>query len=262
MEIIRNGAIGLLVRDEGPRDGPVLMFSNSLGTDHRVFEPLMPHLPEGLRIVCYDKRGHGLSDAPDAPYVIDDHVSDAAAICEALGLKDIAFVGLSVGGLIGQGLAHARPGLMKALVLMDTAAKIGTVEMWEGRINAIKDGGLASISDAILDRWFSPTLRNDPVRLTPWQNMLLRTPEQGYIGTGYAISKADFRDRVAELTFPIMAMAGEYDQATSPEVVEETAKMYGAPFHLVKEAGHLPCVEQPEVVAGLITDFLKTAGHI
>ncbi len=245
-------------RDEGPRDGRVVMFGNSLGTDLRVWDILLPLLPEGLRIVRFDKAGHGLSDCPEAPYAMDELVRDAENLAEHLGLKDITFVGLSIGGLIGQGLAAKRPDLLKALVLMDTAAQIGTNDMWNTRVNAVRKGGIESLADPILERWFAPTYRNgQPAQMAAWRNMLTRTPAEGYIGCCQAIAAADLTESTRALTLPVMAMAGDQDGSTPPALVQATAELCNAAFHIIEDAGHLPCVEQPEVVAKLITEFLE-----
>lgn len=259
--VTSNGAV-LHVQVDGPDTGPVVMFANSLGTDLRVWDPLLPHMPKGLRIVRFDNRGHGLSDCPAAPYDMDTLVSDAEAVVDALELTNVAFVGLSIGGLIGQGLAARRPDVMRALVLMDTAAKIGSPEMWGERIAAVLSGGLEPMGDAILDRWFAPEMRNDATRLAPWRNMLIRTPVDGYVGCCAAIAGADFTASTAALTLPVMAMAGSEDGATTPELVEATAKLCNATFHVIVNAGHLPCVEAPETVGALISDFLKEVGHV
>lgn len=259
--VTSNGAV-LHVQVDGPDTGPVVMFANSLGTDLRVWDPLLPHMPKGLRIVRFDNRGHGLSDCPAAPYDMDTLVSDAEAVVDALELTNVAFVGLSIGGLIGQGLAARRPDVMRALVLMDTAAKIGSPEMWGDRIAAVQSGGLEPMGDAILDRWFAPEMRNDATRLAPWRNMLIRTPVDGYVGCCAAIAGADFTASTAALTLPVMAMAGSEDGSTTPEMVAATAKLCNAAFHVIPDAGHLPCVEAPETVGALISDFLKEVGHV
>ena len=251
-----SNGVALHVRDEGPRDGRVIIFSNSLGTDLRVWDLLIPLLPDNLRIVRYDKRGHGLSDCPDAPYHMDSLVDDALCVIDTLGIKDITFVGLSVGGLIGQGVAARRPELLKGLVLMDTAAKIGTVEMWAERIAAVEKGGLTNYAESILDRWFSEPLRHDKIKLSPWKNMLVRTPLAGYLGTSAAIAGADMTSSTSELVVPVMALVGEHDGATSPELVRNTAELCNAEFHMISDAGHLPCVERPDQTVAHINQFL------
>lgn len=253
--------IVLHLRDEGPREGHVVMLANSLGTDLRVWDALLPLLPAGLRLVRYDKRGHGLSDCPPAPYAMERLVADAGAICDALGLKDITFVGLSIGGLIGQGLAAARPGLMRGLVLMDTAAKIGTPEMWQDRIGAVQTGGIAALSEAVLERWFAPAFREGDPGFPMWRNMLERTPVDGYAGCCAAIAGADMTASTAALDLPVLAMAGALDGATPPELVAQTAQLCGADFHELPDAGHIPCVEQPAAVAALLNEFLERTSN-
>lgn len=257
MQTISTNGITLHIRDEGPRDGRVVMFANSLGTDLRVWDALLPLLPAGLRIVRYDKRGHGLSDATPAPYAMDQLVADAEGICDSLGLRDITFVGLSIGGLIGQGLAARRPDLVRALVLMDTAAKIGTASMWQDRIDTINAKGVEALADPILERWFTPGFRATNPGFAMWRNMLTRTTVAGYTGCCAAIAEADLTGTTRALTLPVMALAGDQDGSTPPDLVRATADLCGAAFHVIADAGHIPCVEQPEATARLLTEFLE-----
>lgn len=246
----------LAVHDQGPMYGRVVMFANSLGTEMRVWDPLLAEMADDLRIIRFDKRGHGLSDCPNAPYKIETLVEDAIAIAEALDLRDVTFVGLSIGGLIGQGLAAKRPDLLRALVLMDTAAKIGDKAGWNDRINAIEKDGIEGMADGILDRWFGTEMLANP-NLSIWRNMLITTPQQGYIGCCHAIAGADFTTQTAELKMPVLAIAGSEDGATPPELVRATADLCGAEFHEVAGAGHIPCAEKPREVAKILTQFLK-----
>ncbi len=257
MRTLTSQGVTLHIQTDGPDDGRVVMFGNSLGTDLRVWDPMLPYLPEGLRLVRFDKRGHGLSDCPQPPYAIDTLVSDAEAVIDALGLRDVTFVGLSIGGLIGQGIAARRPDVIRALVLMDTCHKIGTPEMWQDRIAAVQADGLAGMADAILDRWFAPEMRNDPVRVAPWRNMLSRTPNDGYIGCCAALAEADFTGATSGLAIPVMAMVGSEDGSTTPDMVQSTAALCNAAFHVIPDVGHLPCVEAPEHAGALIRDFLE-----
>ena len=257
MQTISTSDITLHIRDEGPRTGRVLMFANSLGTDLRVWDALLPLLPAGLRIVRFDKRGHGLSDATPAPYALDQLVADAEAVCDRLGLTDITFVGMSIGGLIGQGLAARRPDLVRALVLMDTAARIGTAAMWQDRIAAINAGGVEALADPILERWFTPAFRDTNPEFALWRNMLIRTSVAGYAGCCAAIAGDALTASTRALRLPVMAMAGDQDGSTPPALVRATAELCGAPFHVIPDAGHIPCVEQPETTARLLTEFLE-----
>lgn len=257
MQFLQRPNATLHLRDEGPRDGRIVMFANSLGTDLRVWDALLPLLPQDLRIIRFDKRGHGLSDAPEAPYAMDDLVADAEAICDELALSDVTFIGLSIGGLIGQGLAAKRPDLLRALVLMDTAAKIGTADGWNARISAVRQTGLLPMADAIMERWFTKPFRDSDPSFALWTNMLTRTTVDGYIGCCAAIAGADLTESSRALTLPVMVMVGDQDGSTPPDLVKATADLIGAEFHLVPDAGHIPCVEQPAITAELIASFLE-----
>ncbi len=256
MNCITYDGVSLHVRDEGDKNGRVLMFSNSLGTDLRVWDRLIPHLPEGLRLVRYDSRGHGLSDCPPPPYTIDHLIDDAVIVIDALGLTDITFVGLSIGGLVGQGLAAREPDLLRGLVLMDSAAKIGSREIWAERAAQLNEVGISGMSEALLERWFSEGFRKQEARLAPWRNMLIRTSLDGYTGSCAAIADADFTKSNANLNLPVLAIVGADDVSTPPEHVRATASGCNADFHIVESAGHLPCVEQPEKTAALLSHFL------
>ena len=181
MRMVEANGIALHVREDGDPDGKPVVFSNSLGTDLRLWDAILPLLPKGLRIIRYDKRGHGLSDCPDGPYTLEDLVADAEALLEALGIRDCVFVGLSVGGLIGQELARNRPDLIRAAVLSNTALRMGTPDMWLDRMAAIRVGGLESIAEAIMDRWFGAGFRQRP-EVALWKNMLTSIPQEGYLG--------------------------------------------------------------------------------
>ncbi|MGI9501130.1 MAG: 3-oxoadipate enol-lactonase [Geminicoccaceae bacterium] len=252
-----NGQV-LHVQDEGPRDGPVLVFSNSLGTDLRVWQPLMSYLPHGLRIIRYDKRGHGLSTCPDGSYSIDDLRRDLEGQLDRMKVKEAVVVGLSVGGMIGQALAAARPDLVKGLVLCSTGHKIGPPSIWETRIQTIQEHGIAAMSDGILQRWFSARFHKErPVELQLWRSMLTRTPVEGYIGTCRAIQEADLTDASRGLRMPAICVVGSEDGATTPDLVRSTAELIGTELVVVDGAGHLPCVEAPETLASIIGGFLK-----
>lgn len=250
--------VTLHYRLDGPSHLPLLVFSNSLGTDLRVWEPLLPLLAGRYRFLRYDKRGHGLSSCPPAPYAIDDHVGDLAGLLDALGLSQVDLCGLSVGGIIAQGVAARRPELVSRLILCDTAHRIGPRDAWEQRIAAIRDGGIEAVAEAVLERWFSPAFRHHhPTELALWRHMLTRTPVEGYVGTCAAIRDADLTDSSARLTQPALCLVGDQDGATPPALVESLAGLLPrGRFEVIANAGHLPCVEQPAALAALIGDFL------
>lgn len=262
MQSVKRGELTLHVADEGDPTGPALVFANSLGTDLRVWDAVLPLLPAGLRLIRTDKRGHGLSDDAPGPWRIEDLADDLAAVLDRLGVRQAVVVGLSVGGLIAQSLAARRPDLVRALVLSGTAPKIGTAEMWNARIDAVRAGGIAPLADAILERWFTARFRAEAADYPLWRSMLVRTPAAGYAETCAAIRDADLTASTAALRLPVLAMVGEADGSTPPDLVRAmAAAIPGARFEVIADAGHIPGVEQPAVVARLIGDFLKETGH-
>lgn len=262
MPIASVNSLALHYRDDGPPDGPPVVFSNSLGTDLRLWDPLLPHLPPGLRLIRYDTRGHGLSDCPPGPYSMGMLIRDAEALLDHLQIRDAVFVGLSIGGMIAQGLAVKRLDQIRALVLSNTAARIGTAQIWDDRIAAVRNGGIEALADATLERWFSRAFRATP-ELTLWRHMLTRQPQAGYIGCAAAISGTDFYTTTAALTLPTLAIAGSEDGSTPPDLVRETADLIkGSRFELIRGAGHLPCVEAPQDYARRLTQFLQDIGHV
>ncbi len=265
MHFARIDEIVLHYDDTGPRPGaPVLVFSNSLGTDFRAWDRLAARLADRFRILRYDKRGHGLSQATPAPYRIDDHVADLVGLLDHLSLDRIVLCGLSVGGLVAQGLAARQPHRLQALILSDTAARIGTTERWAARIAQVEAGGIEAAADSIMELWFSAAFRSSrPEESAGWRNMLVRTPVAGYLGTCAAIRDADFSADSARIGAPTLCLVGSEDGATPPELVRGTADLIrGAQFAVIDGAGHLPCIERPEVMAGLITSFLEEHGLV
>lgn len=262
MKIFDTGEVRLHYRVDGPDDGAPVVFSNSLGTDLRLWDPIIPLLPKGLRLIRYDKRGHGLSSCPPAPYSMGSLVTDAEKLMDHLGVKDCVFVGLSIGGMTAQGLAVKRLDLIRAVVLSNTAAKIGTPEMWDERIAAVEKGGIEALADGVMERWFSKGFRETP-ELELWRNMLTRTEDAGYAGCSAAISGTDFYTTTATLRLPSLGIAGAEDGSTTPDMVREMMDLIPASkYHLIRKAGHLPCVEQPEEYAETLTNFLREVGHV
>lgn len=259
-----NTGIRLHYDDQGERDAPTVVFANSLGTDFRLWDAVLPLLPKGLRIIRYDMRGHGLSSCPDGPYYMGDMVADIATLLDQIDVKNCVFVGLSVGGIVAQGLAAERLDLVRAMVLSNTAVKIGTPAMWEDRIAAARAGGIEALADATMERWFSKKMRrDDPSTVEIWRNMMTRTPLEGFIGTSAAISETDLFSSTARLTLPTLGIAGSEDGSTPPDLVREACNLIkGSKFHLIRGAGHLPCVENPDEYAQVLGAFLRDIGHI
>ncbi|WP_171125826.1 MULTISPECIES: 3-oxoadipate enol-lactonase [unclassified Ruegeria] len=262
MQFAEIGDIGIHYRVDGDPNGAPVVFANSLGTDLRLWDAMLPHLPPGLRIIRYDERGHGLSSCPSAPYSMGSLIRDAEALLDFLEIRDCVFVGLSIGGLIAQGLAVKRMDQVRALVLSNTAAKIGTPSIWQDRMNAVRQGGIEALADATMERWFSKSFRASPDHLL-WRNMMVRQPVDGYLGCCAAISGTDFYTPTSGLRLPTLGIAGSEDGSTPPDLVRETIDLIpGSRFELLRRAGHLPCVEQPVEYAALLQQFMADIGHI
>lgn len=249
-------------RVDGPAEGPTVVFANSLGTDLRLWDDVIRLMPE-IRAIRFDKRGHGLSDLGGA-VTIADYAEDAAALIEAVvpAGQQVVFAGLSIGGLIAQALASARPDLVRALVISNSAAKMGSAESWDARVSAIRAGGIESIADAVMERWFAAKFRATP-ELSIWRNMMTRSDVEGYIAACGALAAADQTAATAALTLPAMVIVGDQDGASPPALVKATADLIqGARFHILPEVGHLPPVEDAPAMVALLRAFLKDTADV
>lgn len=242
---------------------PVLVFINALGTDFRIWRDVVLNLAGDYVMVLYDKRGHGLSDIGQVPYSIEDHASDLAGLLERLAVKQAIIYGLSIGGLIAQSLYRLRPDLVRALVLSGTAPKIGTAKMWDARIAAVEAHGIEAIADGVLERWFTPAFRRpENVAFVGYRNMLVRQPLQGYVGSCAAIRDADFTEAAKKIAVPVLCVVGDQDGSTPPDVVQEMAKLIpGARYEVIRDAGHIPAIEQPGALVAAMRGFLAAAAR-
>jgi 3-oxoadipate enol-lactonase len=259
MSFVRlNGGV-VHYRDEGLREGRALVFINALGSDLRIWDDVARILSPDFRLIRYDNRGHGLSESGPDRYDIADYACDLGALLDELTVDRATIVGLSVGGLIAQELYRQRPDAFAALVLCDTAAKIGTDESWDARIAEIEKGGVEAIADAILQRWFTTdfrTRRSD--ELAGWRVMLTRTPKQGYLAACGALKRADLRPYAGAIAVQTLCLVGDEDGSTPVAMVEETAGLIkGSRFEVIRGAGHLPNLEQPETLARLIAQHAE-----
>jgi 3-oxoadipate enol-lactonase len=245
--------------DEGAKELPALLLANSLGTDLSSWDDVAARLVDHFRVVRYDKRGHGLTDAPTPPYRVDDLAADVVGLLDHLKIGHALVCGISVGGLVAQALALNHPERVGALVLCDTGARIGTVVSWEQRIAAVRASGLQGLESAMMERWFSKEFRERrSVDVRGYSNMLVRTTVDGYIGTCYALRDTDFRQTVARIKCRTLVLCGAQDIATPPELGRELARLIpGAEFSLIENAGHLSCIEQPEEVTGRMAQFFR-----
>jgi 3-oxoadipate enol-lactonase len=254
--------IRLNAQISGPETGPPVILIHALGTDLTIWDALLPHLPRTLRILRFDLRGHGQSDAPNAPYSMGSLITDTARLIDHFALKDAVVIGLSIGGLIAQGLAIKRMDQVRAMVLSNTAARIGSPAQWHDRIAQVRTHGMTHIADATLQRWFGHRAKDRP-DYDQWFIRLTNQNAEGWCGCAHAIAHTDFYETTATLRLPTLCIAGDRDGSTPPDLVRETASLIpGSQFHIIRGAGHLPFVEKPQDYAAAVTTFLQSIGHI
>lgn len=234
-----------------------LVFINSLGTDYRIWDSLVEHFPQ-YQIVLYDKRGHGLSTCPTSPYTIDDHITDLSQLLDVLAIDQATLCGVSVGGMIALGLCAREPDRVNHLILSNTSYRIGNSDSWNDRINKVKTSGTEGLVDAVMDRWFSADYQTRQTELmTLWRNMLINSPDEGYMGTCAAIRDADLLYDARAINKKTLCLVGSEDGATPPSVVEDLSEQINeAQYTVIDGAGHLPCIEQPVTMSKLIHDFI------
>lgn len=249
---------------DGPEGAPALVFANSLGTDFRIWDRVMARLDGRFRTLRYDLRGHGLTGAGGGAFGIPRLAADLDGLMKHVGFDSALVCGLSIGGLIAQQLVRDHPSRVRALVLCDTASKIGAPEMWQTRIDAIERDGLEGLADAVMERWFAPSFRlSRRDELAAWRTMLVRTPAEGYARACAAIRDADLTADAGRIAVPTLAICGADDGATTPAVVQAlAASIPGAQYREIADAGHLPCVEQPDALVDHMLTFFKENGLV
>ncbi len=261
MALIYLSDIRLNAQVTGPKDAPVLVLAHALGTNLTIWEGVIAELGDRFRILAYDHRGHGGSDVPKPPYAMGALVRDAERLMEHFGLRDAVFVGVSLGGMVAQGLAVKRLDLVRGLVLSNTAARIGTPELWQARSAEVAQTGLDPYADGALLRQLGAGYRSNPAQAY-LRGILTATDPKGWIGCAAAIAGTDFYTTTASLRLPTLAIAGTNDGSTPPDLVRETAELIpGHRFALMRGVGHLPMVERPKEYAALVSGFLAEIGH-
>ena len=256
-----NGTL-LHFRLVGPEGAPALVFVNSLGTDARIWDAVIDALSVHYRCLSYDKRGHGLSDAPADDYGLDDHLDDLTGLLDHAGIGRAVVIGVSIGGLIAQGLALRAPERVAGLVLCCTAPRMGDAAMWTARIETARNQGLLPLADPVMERWFSPGFRAQrPDELSGWRNLFLRTDPQGYARTCATLRDTDLTAAIANIAAPALVVAGDADLAAPAELVRNCLAIPGSRLEVLPGVGHIPSIEQPAALAGLVQDFLKEVGH-
>lgn len=237
---------------------PWLMLSNSLGTRLEMWDGQADALAGEYRILRYDSRGHGRSDAPTGAYDIDRLGRDALALLDALGVQRTRFCGLSMGGMVGMWLGVNAPERLERLVLCNTGTLLGPPELWTQRIETVTASGMAALTEAVIERWFTPEFRAaHPEKVTPVRQMLLDTPAAGYAGCCAAIRDMDQREAVKSIRIPSLVIGGTRDPATPASMAEELASSIPAAQLTLLKAAHLSNIEQEQAFSAAVSTFLR-----
>lgn len=260
MFIVANG-IKVNYEISGKEDGPVVLLSHSLASSLKMWEPQMETLRSHFRVLRYDTRGHGKSETTPAPYTLELLGEDAMGLLDALNIERVHWVGLSMGGMIGQAVALHYPQRLLSLSLCDTSAVIPPEmqPIWEERIEAVRTAGMLSQFNTTMERWFTPShLRSNPPMLRLIKEEFLATPPEGYIGCASAIRRLNYLDRLDEINLPTLIIVGEDDPATplsTSQAIHERIK--NSELVVLPSCRHLSNVEQAEGFNTHLLNFLK-----
>jgi 3-oxoadipate enol-lactonase len=236
--------------------GPVLMLSNSLGTNLSMWDLQVAQLKQHFRILCYDTRGHGQSSVLSGDYVMEQLGKDVVRFLDALGLDRVHFCGLSLGGMIGMWLGAHAPNRLHRLVLCNTAARIGTAESWNARIDTVRRNGMKTVAAAVIERWFTPEFRASfPERVAPVREMLEESPPEGYASCCAAIRDMDQREAMTKITVPTLVIYGSKDPVTPPADAFFLLERIRGAKKVELNAAHLSNVEQADAFTQAVSSF-------
>lgn len=259
MKIKANG-ITIHYTLEGAEPAPVVTLSHSLATDLSMWSPQMEPLLKSYRVLRYDTRGHGNTDAPHAPYSLEMLAEDALGLLRALGIKKTFFMGISMGGMIGQVLGLKAPEILSGLILCDTASRIPDEAgpVWNERIEAVRQKGMESQVDSTIDRWFTPRFRDRrPEVVKGVEAMIRATSIEGYAGCAHAIRELNLTERISDIRAPTLIIVGEDDPGTPVSASEEIQRrIRNSELVVLKSAAHLSNIEQSAAFNKAVLDFL------
>lgn len=242
---------------EGPQSAPVLMLSNSLGTDLHMWDEQAAPLTRHFRLVRYDRRGHGKSGSPKGPYTMERLGRDALGVLNGLGIQKTNWCGLSMGGMVGMWLGANAANRIERLILSNTAAHFPDPTVWDARIKTVREVGLAGIVDANMERWFTKGFRERaPQTIAKMREMFVGTSLEGYVGCGEAIRDMDHRPLLPRIAAPTLVIAGRHDPATTLEAGEFIQQHIPDARIAVLEAAHISNLEQPQAYADTVLEFL------
>ena len=259
MKITANG-ISMNYLLEGPANAPVVTLSHSLATNLSMWDPQIPSLTSRYRVLRYDTRGHGGTDAPEGAYTLEQLAEDARALLQALKIARTHFIGLSMGGFIGQILGLKYPQMLHGLVLCDTSSRVPPEARptWDERIKVARGQGMQPHVEPTISRWFTAPFRDKhPEVVDPVRAMIRTTNPRGYIGCCQAIATLDLTDRLHSINVPTLIVVGEDDPGT-PVAASRTIheKIKGSELVILKSAMHLSNMEQPEAFNRAVSTFL------
>ncbi len=258
MTLIAANGTELFHRFDGEEGAPILLLSNSLGTTHAMWEPQIAALTRAFRVLRYDSRGHGRSAVPPGPYDIATLGADALALTEALGIDRFSFCGLSMGGMVGQWLGLNAGERLERLVLCNTAAKVGSPEPWNQRIETVRAQGMAAIVDAVIDRWFTkPFQAAQPEAVAAVRRQILSIAPAGYVACCAAVRDVDFLAALPMVRTPTLVVNGLADVALPPSLGEDIARAIPNCGLVAFDAAHLSNIEAGDAFTGALLDFLK-----
>jgi 3-oxoadipate enol-lactonase/4-carboxymuconolactone decarboxylase len=242
---------------EGSEEAPVLVLSNSLGSDLSMWAMQMPALLTHFRVLRYDTRGHGKSGVPQGDYTVEQLGGDVIGLLDHLGITHAHFCGISMGGLTGMWLALHHPQRVRRLVLANTAARLGSDESWQARINAVRSEGMAALAPAIIERWYTPAYKSRcAAALEPTQKTLATTSADGYASCCAALRDADLRDGLVRIALPTLVIAGTYDSSTPPSDGRAIAAKIDGAHYVELDAAHISNQEQAGAFTGAVLSFL------
>jgi 3-oxoadipate enol-lactonase len=247
--------------DAGPApDAPVLLLSNSLAASMRMWDPQVPLLTRRYRLLRYDTRGHGESEAPAGDYDFPLLVEDMAAVLDSAGVARAAVMGLSLGGMTALGFALAHPARVERLVCCDARADAPPpfVASWDERLAATAAGGMAAVLDTTLDRWLDPGFRAARPDVAAWVGeMIVSTPVAGYAGCAAALKRLAYLPELHRISAPTLFVRGDSDGGAPAEAMRAmAAQVSGALFAEVPQARHLPNLDNEAGFARAISGFL------
>ena len=258
MPMIDAGGCLINVQIDGPENVPVLMLSNSLGTNLHMWDVQVPEFTKHFRVVRYDRRGHGKSGAPKGPYSFERFGRDILAVIDALKIKKMNWCGLSMGGMDGQWLGANAPDRIEKLVLANTNFYYADKSPWAERIKFVREKGLEAFVDTNMQRWFTKGfIERAPQEIARMTKMFLASNRDGYAECVGAIRDMDFRASNPGIKAPTLVIVGAHDPATPPAWGEEIARQIKGAKIVSLDAAHISSVEQPAAFTEAVVDFLK-----